>query len=352
MDELRGIAILLVLLDHSIISWAQWARLDFLGTLGVNIFFVISGYLICTILKNDRKSPNFFRTFYVRRVFRIWPLFLVICSLGLLAGILLKQHVWDAVPYYLTFTMNFASDRTGEAMASGSNQSWLLPFTGPTWSLAIEEQFYLFLPLLVWAVSPKRLPFVVGILCAIAAVSSLLFLYATFGEHGALAYPNFKNTGLRIQYLGFGVLLALRPSFAYALILGWLAAAAMFFNFSGTFEIIIALFVVWLVAHTIRKGPFFTNRLLARFGFLCFGLYLLHWPMARLLESQLIPVFGRSIVSICILAALFISLSYAAASLCFKYFEYPIQKLRTRFEAPLHASNHIRSLHWNRLIKH
>ena len=133
LDELRGVAILLVLFDHGIISWAGFKHLAAVGTFGVNIFFVISGYLICTILQNTRhaQAHGFFRTFYVRRIFRIWPLFLVISGLGLLTSLFDNKAAWAAIPYYLTFTMNFACERTGDAVAEGTGQSWLIPFTSP-----------------------------------------------------------------------------------------------------------------------------------------------------------------------------------------------------------------------------
>jgi peptidoglycan/LPS O-acetylase OafA/YrhL len=326
LDELRGIAILLVLLSHSIFLWEPWgARFDFVGTLGVNIFFIISGYLIYTILTKERRSPHFFRTFYVRRIFRIWPLFLVITGFGLLAAIFLKQPVKDALPYYLTFTMNFAVER---------GAGWLLPFTSPMWSLAIEEQFYLFLPLLVRQLNPKRMPVLIAILCAASAVSSLLVLHWMSEGNAAFAYPNFKNTALRIHYIGFGVLLASQPRWAYVPILTWLGTSILFLHFAGIMEIVIAILLVSLIDHTIQKGPLIRNRVLARFGFLCYGLYLIHWPIVRLIQKGLLPHLGKLTISQVVTCVVFIGVSFLVAHLSFEYFENPIQKLRTRFEQP------------------
>lgn len=326
LDELRGVAILLVLLSHSLFLWQPWgARFDFLGTLGVNIFFIISGYLIYTILKKERPSPHFFRTFYIRRIFRIWPLFLLITGMGLVAAILWHQPVMNALPYYLTFTMNFAVDRGAE---------YLLPFTSPMWSLAIEEQFYLFLPLLVRHLNPKRMPLFVALLCTASALASLLLVHWLSEGNGAFMYPNFKNTAVRIHYIGFGVLLASQPRLAYAVIMPWLGASILFLHFSQIMEIVIALFLVWLIHHTIYKGPLIRNRFLARFGFLCYGLYLIHWPIVRFIEKGLLPHFGDSIIVMVVTTVIFIAVSFVAAHLSFKFFENPIQKLRTRFERP------------------
>lgn len=149
----------------------------FSHTLELNIFC----YQWLSNLHHPEEQPGksvFFRTFFVRRIFRIWPLFLVITVAGLLTGLRLKQPVWNALPYYLTFTMNFAAERTTDAVTNGGVEpALLLPFTSLMWSLAIEEQFYLFLPLLVSVLSPKRLPSIVTVLCTISALNSLLFLH-------------------------------------------------------------------------------------------------------------------------------------------------------------------------------
>lgn len=332
LDELRGVAILLVLICHGLhLLWGvnQYNAFSYVG---VNIFFVISGYLICKILTNDRGNPGFFRTFYIRRIFRIWPLFLVITAFGLVVGLSQSRSVWAAVPYYLTFTMNFATERATDPAGGGFA---LIPMTDPMWSLAIEEQFYLFLPLLVHLVHPRRLTFVVTVLCCISVVGSLLMFHWTFWENPLLAYPSFKNTAVRFHYIGFGVLLALQPRLAYATILTWLAASALCFHFTGILEITVAFLLVSLIHFTICKRPVLRNRLLARAGFLCYGIYLIHWPVLRIFEKTMLPRFGASPLCRPVLFVVFMGISFLAAHWSFKYFENPIQKLRGRFERPV-----------------
>lgn len=134
LDGLRAIAILMVLIEHSIRPPLFWV--------GVDIFFVLSGFLITSILlerKQERRS--YFSYFYTRRVFRILPPYLVAVLAAAIYYGPSFLHFW---PYFAFFGMNFF------VLAHRSNM--ILPF----WSLAVEEQFYLLWPLIVFALSERR----------------------------------------------------------------------------------------------------------------------------------------------------------------------------------------------------
>jgi peptidoglycan/LPS O-acetylase OafA/YrhL len=322
LDEIRGIAILLVLLCHGVHLLFGTGRFNAWGYFGVNTFFVISGYLICTILKTTRERRDFFKTFYVRRIFRIWPLFLVVLGIGTFLGLALNSPVWKALPSYLTFTMNFPL-------------GGVIPGTDPMWSLAIEEQFYLFLPILVYVMNPNRLPSVIAAICMLSAVGSTLLLRWTFEGNAVFAYPNFTNTGLRIHYIGFGVLLALQPRLAFGVIAGWAGASILFFHGAGVLESAIALLLVSGIYFTTNHKPLIRSPWLAKVGFVCYGLYLIHWPILRVLQKFLLPRVGGSVFGVTVVFMFFLGMSFIAAHFSFKYFENPIQKLRVRFERPL-----------------
>ncbi|MFO1026034.1 MAG: acyltransferase [Acetobacteraceae bacterium] len=125
MDAVRGIAITLVVGVH------YWPELLPAGGIGVDLFFVLSGYLIGGILLDSRGAPGFFSTFYLRRAVRILPLY----------WILLAFVMPHDMPWYLTFTQPVLWAIQGEFPAYSP--------LAVTWSLAIEEQFYLLLPLAV-----------------------------------------------------------------------------------------------------------------------------------------------------------------------------------------------------------
>ena len=143
LDRLRGLAILLVLLNHSYhVAPRALEGIFRQGWIGVDIFFVISGFLITGILWDTRETIGYFVRFYGRRVLRIWPAYILLlifafCIMPLLrvvvGGLILQVPkeplgLWA----YLLMIQNL--------FASSHGASVILPIT---WSLAIEEQFYL-----------------------------------------------------------------------------------------------------------------------------------------------------------------------------------------------------------------
>ena len=159
LDGLRGIAVLLVVVYH---SWVMPVadRLDHiatslagLGWSGVQLFFVLSGFLITGILLDSKDGRNYFRNFYVRRVLRIFPLFYAVLAIYLIGAAVLPHHFRPPLgiaagqeAWYATFLSNFSMARLHD----------MAPSTlGVSWSLAVEEQFYLVWPLVVWLL-PRR----------------------------------------------------------------------------------------------------------------------------------------------------------------------------------------------------
>jgi len=146
LQGLRGLAVLAVVIYHChtrlegtplLMTWVHYASLW--GWAGVNLFFVLSGFLITSILIEARDKPHYFKNFYARRALRIWPVYfllLIVCYSipeWFLGDTLAHQANWKTLVAYALFVQNLRHAP--------------LPGTlGPTWSLAIEEQYYL-----VWA---------------------------------------------------------------------------------------------------------------------------------------------------------------------------------------------------------
>jgi peptidoglycan/LPS O-acetylase OafA/YrhL len=192
LDGLRGFAISLVLLCHYLQDGPIGPRHSLarrtgevlgLGTFGVDLFFILSGFLIGGILLNSRSSPKYYSTFYRRRFFRIIPIYyswLILFGLVMLAakkwGVAGGADFTTITPYwaYFIFIQNYFQGTTA------IQAFWL----GPLWSLAVEEQFYLLSPPLVRKLSPARL---VKILMGVLVFSLLLrlFLSSFYGaDHG------------------------------------------------------------------------------------------------------------------------------------------------------------------------
>ncbi len=152
LDGLRGIAVGLILIQHFWPNVGYWrTALPFteLGWIGVDLFFVLSGFLITGILLDSVNRPDYYRRFYIRRVFRIFPLYyaFLILIFGFLAGwhggleIKKLQTEWGSPVWFFVYLANFISVSKGVFPLFGP--------LGPPWSLQIEEQFYLVFPTVV-----------------------------------------------------------------------------------------------------------------------------------------------------------------------------------------------------------
>lgn len=218
LDGVRGLAICLVLIYHyfaigfqfspgSAAAYAQ--KLLGLSWAGVDLFFVLSGFLIGGILMDHRDAKNYFAIFYLRRAARILPPYLLLLAGWLLvdsANVLRgESREWllaGCPPLWmcLLFVQNIWMGLVGE---HGGN--WL----GVTWSLAIEEQAYLLLPLLARLLTPK---WFVGAIVGMI-LSAPLFRLEALGHHalGAYVWPHCRWDGIAFGVLG--AWLARRDSF-------------------------------------------------------------------------------------------------------------------------------------------
>jgi peptidoglycan/LPS O-acetylase OafA/YrhL len=219
LDGLRGLAIVLVIICHYISDVphgtrhslpAKVAAILGQGSTGVDLFFILSGFLIGGILLGSRASPRYYQTFYLRRLHRIIPIYYGwILLFGLLSAIALK---WNTIlgtdfrtltPYwaYFSFLQNYFD---GSTLVQAY---WLIP----TWSLCVEEQFYLLAPPVIRNLSARG---VTRLMLAVIVVSFLLrvFLSVFYGA-------SHDYWGIRAAY-------AWTPSRADDLALGVLAAIA------------------------------------------------------------------------------------------------------------------------------
>jgi peptidoglycan/LPS O-acetylase OafA/YrhL len=174
LDGLRGLAIFLVLVWHYsafIHVPAHTAAAYAVGALsltwsGVDLFFVLSGFLIGGILLDNRFATNYFKVFYARRFFRILPLYFAIISVGQIAGVHRSDVVMLPWYVYATFTQTIWTLLTGRV------DYWL----GVTWSLGVEEQFYLLLPLTIFLLPRKYLPVLLLSLIGVAPLVRIAML--------------------------------------------------------------------------------------------------------------------------------------------------------------------------------
>jgi peptidoglycan/LPS O-acetylase OafA/YrhL len=333
LDGIRGLAVLGVIASHlfpgtphSATSSAV-AFLFAFGATGVDLFFVLSGFLITGILYDSLRDPHFFRKFYARRVLRIFPLYygvLIFCTIaGLAYGLSWNHEMWSLALYL---------QNTGLIAVP------IAIYTGPLplahfWSLAVEEQFYLVWPLLVYLVRTRLN------LLRICALSLLVCPLARLGfwMQGAGYFAVHNTTFCRADTLllqpavpsGGGIHPALWPTFQLAFRYTLMAA-----GYVGL--------IAWsLTSPTGRR--LFEVRPLRSLGKYSYGLYVLHLilfgylqsPLKKIISVYLTPDKGIDVV---LTGCLVFAISLGAAYLSYHLYEKRFLRLKRFFDYRPHPN--------------
>ena len=206
LDGVRGLACLLVVVyhagrltpGHSGVSW-MYSRASSFGWSGVDLFFVLSGFLITGILVDTKDTANYFRVFYARRTLRIFPLYYF--ALALLTTVPLSVFSLEIPPQYSQRWLWLY----GVNLQIGLQNSWAAvpEHLTPLWSLCVEEQFYLVWPVLVYLTPRRRLT----TLCWCAVLGATAARYGAVWSHQFAAAR--VLTLYRMDALAVGGLLAL-----------------------------------------------------------------------------------------------------------------------------------------------
>lgn len=355
LDAVRGLAILAVLFYHGF-YWqtdltlytpferafilAMWA-----GRLGVNLFFVLSGFLITGLLLESRSRADYYRRFYIRRALRILPAYVLVVVVLALTNY--------ASPEFLLLSTAYLANLT-PLLGVAIGYSVL-------WSLAVEEQFYLFWPAVVRNVSTRWLLRIGVAIVALSPVSRLLTFY--FGrQNGYVSFQSYDYTWNSADGLACGVILCVllreftprRRSLFRALCILLLISAAIW-ALGSPFGIITrqrpmgaalqvvpwhfaftALVGLFLLAGTSRYAAMVRPRSLRFFGEISYGLYLAHvlifdlydW-LVRRCGWQPVRTAGRFGA----LALRFLCAGIAATVIAYlsrRYFEEPFLRLKNR----------------------
>ena len=254
LDGLRGLAILLVLIEHTAFTGSSYLLPFAPGMVGVTTFFVLSGYLITSLLL--REQPIDLRNFYLRRAVRLGPALLVLIVAVVVASIIgLNPFPW--VPGVLS-TLFYVSNWTDVAGVPTG-------LLGHTWSLAIEEQFYLLWPLAM-ILLPRRslLP-----VATVLAVGGCL-MYAL--NIGPVYYSTFTNGGAILA--GCAAALAGRMLPRIAGLLGIALIVIGAFGWSQSLAVTGAVLVVLAPVDALLP--------IAPLGRRAYSLYLWSWPFVLL----------------------------------------------------------------------
>lgn len=354
LDGVRGLAILAVLVFHFVAPANPQGTVDDVitwlfsyGALGVDLFFVLSGFLITGILYDSRTDPAYFRNFYMRRVLRIFPLYY-----GVLA---ILFFVLPAIP--ALHGTEIAALRNDQAWAwlygvnifMAIHGSWGLSYIEHFWSLAVEEQFYLVWPLVVWLLAAKPRVFLTFSLAVAAAsfagriVASLLGASAisitvlTPFQLDALALGGFFAVYLRQPGGAAGVRHCIFPMTIAGVGLLILQFAVRHFSGygnavlalrSGAFHILLAALLLEALGAPPSSGwsRFFRSRPMALLGKYSYGIYVYHHFLSRYFTKHdtqlaLASVIGSRLGALVIQALIGMAVSMAVAWLSYEYFE-------------------------------
>lgn len=285
IDGLRAIAVLSVVLFHADQRWVPG------GFVGVDIFFVISGFLISSIILQDIRTGTFtVAAFYAKRIRRIFPALVTVLAASWVAGwFLLTADEFKSLGAQIAagagFTANIYFWLTSDYFASSSD---LLPELH-LWSLGVEEQFYVFWPLLLVFAARRRMNFA-SLIITLGSISLALNVLIT--PHDPVQAFFLPHT--RLWELFLGALVAVigrhgsnRLNQIQAFVGGLLIAAALLLiDNSSSFPGWRALLPTLGAALLISAGPstwtnrvILSNRMAVGIGLISYPLYLWHWPL-------------------------------------------------------------------------
>jgi peptidoglycan/LPS O-acetylase OafA/YrhL len=358
---------LAVLVDHSAMWITPTTTLDravqaVTGSCwsGVDLFFVLSGFLITGILLDARGGQHYFRSFYARRVLRIFPLYYLSIALVILASFIpvVAHHFPDATreirhvqPWYWTYTTNYLIVVHGWPAAPMR--------TAHLWSLAVEEQFYLIWPALVLLVDRRTLTRIcIGLLIVCPLLRIALFLSGTPARDLVVMTPT------RIDTLALGALLAIAARSEGGLarwrrVLAYVAIPSVILLASTlTFRIRVAnespeIATIGFSLIAVIAGAFVTfatttpagslaHRVLAHpalraVGRYSYAMYIFHLAVVGLLHARRLSpdamptVLGSHLPAQFAFTALCFAITYAIAFVSWRLVEHPILELKRYF---------------------
>lgn len=355
LDSLRFFAVLGVLVSHYWIPQnLAWLLKDMdWGWIGVHLFFVLSGFLITGILLDCRqmaedtfRSPLYFvRQFYFRRFLRIFPIYYAVIGIALLTNLEPAREIWL---WLVTYTSNIHIT---------VSDTWLGQFSH-FWSLAVEEQFYLFWPWIILFLPKKRIPLLILLLICIAPVYRLYAYELHRFDISAFDFKSGTFTLGNLDSLGMGALLAfvtrsnlskqtiqiylsriILPlgAFLYVISLAlyhYRIKPSVFFTLN---DFAVSMIFAWLIYRTALGVEGFFGRILdfaalKYLGKISYGIYVYHYFVPLLIA----PFLSRLGVQYEIpggINFLFSSLvTIGAAAVSWHVFELPINNLKHHFQ--------------------
>lgn len=362
LDGLRFFSFLSVFFFHSFHTNSDYLKslpiYDFIkfdvfgeGNLGVNFFFVLSGFLITYLLIKEKKinAQINIKLFLIRRVLRIWPLFFFCVSFGFLIFPQIKL-IFGQTPnetanpiYYLTFLNNFDFLRNGPPDSS---------VLGILWSIAIEEQFYLIWPLILFVFPVKKfwIPFSLIILLSLLfrAFNDDYLLHElhtlscigdmAVGAFGAWLVLEFNSFKLKIQQLNKMYIAFI---YIFTIIVYFFRSELLYSSFEiRIFErlIVSIIFLFVILEQNYAQNSFYklsNLKYISKLGKITYGLYCLHF-IGILISINLTKMFSfnTSLWQVLLLeTSLALIITIVISKISYRYLESPFLRLKNKFNS-------------------
>ena len=365
IDGMRGFAVLLVIWFHSSnltfvlhgrdLSglWEYYYFFTILGLTGVDLFFVVSGFLITGILMDIEKQDHAFRKYYIRRSLRILPLYYAVFIFSLVLSIMFASQFPDfgMLLSHLIFLQNWSLE--------GHTEIEFFNYLNHTWTLAVEEQFYVVWPLVFWFFKKKSLRHVVVLMIFMILMSWFLRFYVTYWGYYKFAYT---ATFCRFDTLAMGALISVcfrhykpsmekfKPVFLCCVVAAFISFLLLLISQENGIEanqavihgglIICSIFYGALLSYLLlcnnesRFKKLFRGRALRMTGRISYCLYLVHVPIMFIIPKYF-DVFSMSFGAFQVLLIIIaLPLSLVISWLSYTYFEKPILTFKDKW-APL-----------------
>ena len=347
-DSIRAIAVLLVIIWH----WFEKNKvLNFTpnGQLGVNIFFVLSGFLITGILLKAKKQvaeqglkrSTAFRNFYIRRTLRIFPIYYLVL---IIFWFLHDPVIRGNAVYYFTYTSNYLFYAVQDFPARLAH----------LWSLAVEEQFYIFWPWLILLVNKRYLPYLISLFIVVGISSNYIFI--SKGSWVEIITPAcfdaFAIGGMLSYIIAYQpeIIERMQPKFRWVFSIFLLLFVLDVFGYSflprRTIHALLAIVIIYYCLFKKNNRLIdlvLNNKLLIRIGKISYGVYLYHLFVPELWNSVIkkfaswnIDLFYNNAIPEIIKPA-WLTIQYFSCLLLicivsWKFIEKPVNQLKKRFE--------------------
>ncbi len=367
LDGIRAYAVLLVCLVHffqvdeaSLYNSHEYLgiilfKLSQIGLKGVELFFLLSGFLITGILVESKKSKKYFRSFYARRFIRIFPLYYFVLAISFLVLPHLRdiddagKYVIDNQFWLWTYTSNL-SQLLGFSVG-GWDASLTLPSFGHFWSLSVEEHFYIFWPFIIYYVREVHLKKAMWFIVAVSFLSVIgNFIYPDYWP--VLGWSTIKCSGI----LSLGGLLALEyryekkwnqismvakklilPIFLLFILSNFVPRRYDILHVITYFTSIMAFLLLLIVAlnNNIVTDNLFKRQWLFFIGKISYGIYVYHGLLRpyfkKYIYHDLLHQIDNGIIASILYTIMATSISILIAWVSWEFIEKPILKLKTYF---------------------